>query len=126
MTRLVTFVDVDAGAVDDGQISLSARHEGVLTNGGRVLLLDDRGWSTSPSSDDWVAFAVEDIEKTARTVVGPDEPFDNRLQKDMEADHWAHLAKILSHQGIDVDASELARLPHEVKLGQQLLRRLGQ
>jgi hypothetical protein len=38
--RLVTFVDVDDNAADHRQMSVSARHEAVLVNGRRVLLLD--------------------------------------------------------------------------------------
>jgi len=56
VTRLVTFVDVDDNVADARQMSVSARHEAVLVNGRRVLLLDDRGWSSSLSA----ALAVEE------------------------------------------------------------------
>ena len=48
VTRLVIFVDVDVDVDVDvpRRMSVSARHEAVLVGGGRVLLLDDRGWST--------------------------------------------------------------------------------
>ena len=39
MTRLVTFVEVDDPVVETQLMSVSARHEAVLTNGDRVLLL---------------------------------------------------------------------------------------
>ena len=45
--------------------------------------------------------SVEDIEETARIVVGADEPFDEHSQEDMEADHWA-------------DPVELKQLPHDI------------
>ena len=49
---------------------MSARHEAELVDGRRVLLLDDRGWSSSGNvSDIWALTSVEDIEKTARMVV---------------------------------------------------------
>jgi len=44
---LVTFVEVDDAVADPRQMSVSARHEAVLMDGGRVLLLADRGWSVS-------------------------------------------------------------------------------
>jgi len=80
--------------------------------------------------DDWLIYArvltsVEEIADTALMVVGPDEPFDRHSQQDMEADHWASLAAVLRHQGVDTDAVELGRLPHDVVLGEQLLARIG-
>lgn len=94
-------------------------------DGGRVLLLADRGWSASGPPSIWAVPSVEEIADTARMVVGPDEPFDGHSQKDMEADHWASLAAVLRRQGVEADALELGRLPHDVVLGEQLLARIG-
>lgn len=125
VTRLVTFVEADDCVADPRQMSVSARHEAVLTSGGRVLLLADRGWSASGPPDIWAMTSVEEIADTARMVVGPDEPFGGRSQEKMEEDHWSSLAAVLRHQGVDVDAAELGRLPHDVVLGEQLLARIG-
>jgi hypothetical protein len=142
VARLVTVVDVDDDAADARQISVSARHEAVLVDGRRVLLLGDRGWSSSLGAfwvgevpdgdswredmpDTWAVTSVEAIEETARVVVGPDEPFDGRSQADMEADHWAYLTAVLRRQGIVADALELRRLPHDVVLIERLLARVG-
>ena len=125
VTRLVTFVEVDDTVADPRQMSVSARHTAALTNGGRVLLLADRGWSASGPPNIWAVTSVEEIEETARMVVGPDESFGGRSQQEMEADHWASLARVLRHQGVDVDALVLGRLPHDVVLGEQLLARIG-
>ena len=126
VTRLVTFVDVYDDVVDARQMSVSARHEAVLVNGRRVLLLDDRGWSLSGGTFDiWAVTSVEDIVETARVVVGPDEPFGSRSHEDMAADHWAQLAEVLRQQGIVADALELKRLPHDVVLSERLLARVG-
>jgi hypothetical protein len=143
VTRLVTFIDVDDNVADARQMSVSARHEAVLGNGRRVLLLDDRGWSSSlgaawsveeaPDDDSWregmpdiwALTSVEDIVATARVVVGPDEPFGGRSHEDMDADHWAHLTEVLRQQGIVADALELERLPHDVVLSARLLARVG-
>jgi len=103
-TRLITLVDVDDSAADDRQMSVSARHEAVLADGRRVLLLDDRGWSSTAltatwgegpddgagreQADVWALTTVEDIEESARVVVGPDEPPDGYSREEMEASHW--------------------------------------
>ncbi|HEY7002901.1 MAG TPA: hypothetical protein VH281_01365 [Gaiellaceae bacterium] len=141
VTRLVTLVDVNDDASDDRQMSVSARHEAVLADGRRVLLLDDRGWTStaltatwggSPDSeggrvqaDVWALTSVEDIEETARMVVGPDEPPEGYSQVEMEASHWEYLAGVLREEGDPVDALELKRLPHEVVISERLLARIG-
>jgi len=125
VTRLVTFADVDEIVADVRQMSVSARHEAVLADGRRLLLLDDRGWSTSGPPDIWARTSVEEVLVTSRMVVGPDEPFDGRSHEDMAADHWAQLCEALRQQGVVASAQELRRLPHDVVLSQRLLARLG-
>lgn len=143
VTRLVTFVDLAEEVGDTRQLNFSARHEAVLLDGRRVLLLDDRGWSWSPlltalqpgdasdresrrdqQPDIW-AMTVEDIEQEARMVVGPDEPSDGFSQEDAEQGHWAHLSDVLRQHGVVVDAPDLRRLPHNVVLSGRLLARVG-
>jgi hypothetical protein len=143
VTRLVTFVDLAEGVGDTRQMAFSARHEAVLLDGRRVLLLDDRGWSFSSlitfqvgdasdrdsrpeqEPDIWATTSVEDIEETARMVVGPDEPFDGSSQEDAEQGHWAYLSDVLGQHGVLVGALDLRRLPHDVVLGERLLARVG-
>ena len=143
VTRLVTFVDLAEGVGDTRQTSFSARHEAVLLDGRRVLLLDDRGWSSSlhiaflagdasdgdsrreQPPDIWAMTSVEDIEQTARMVVGPDEPTNGYSQEDAEQGHWAYLSDVLGQHGVVVDASDLRRLPHDVVLSDRLLARVG-
>jgi hypothetical protein len=127
VVRLVTLVDIDADRTGARQMSVSARHEAVLADGRRVLLLDDRGWTTSGNVPDiWATTSVEDIEEEARMVVGPDEPFAGRSQEYMDATHWAYLSEILRRHGVVVDAEELKRLPHDVLLSERLRVRLAQ
>jgi len=140
VTRLVTSVDLAEGVGDTRQTSFSARHEAMLLDGRRVLLLDDRGWTWSSPisfqagdrdsrreqhSDNWAMTSVEDIEQTARMVVGPDEPSDGFSQEDAEHAHWAYLSDVLRQQGVVVDALDLRRLPHDVVLSERLLARVG-
>jgi hypothetical protein len=136
VARLVTLVDLRDNDLG-GQMSFSARHEAVLEDCRHLLLLDDRGWSssflrTTADSDSprdvpdfWATTSREDIEETARFVVGPDEPFDGRSQEDMEGDHWAYLSGILRQQGVATDADELKGLPHDVVLSERVLALLG-
>jgi hypothetical protein len=145
VTRLVTFVDLrdddDAGP-DARRMSVRARHEAVLADGRRVLLLDDRGWTGElrvawrgePSKDErrrveskpiWATETVEEMKRTARVVVGPDEPFEDHSQAYMEATHWETLARILRQHGIEVAAAELKALPHDVELSDRVLARIG-
>ena len=127
VTRLVTFVDLnpDSDRLHPGQMSVSARLDAVLADGGRVVLLDDRGWSGSGPPDIWARESVEEIEFTARTVVGPDEPPPERGYEEEAAGHWANLAGTLQRQGVVVEGPELAQLPHDVVLSDRLLARLN-
>jgi hypothetical protein len=142
VTRLVTFVDLADGVGDTRQMAFSARHEAVLLDGRRVLLLDDRGWTWSSliavqagasdrdstreqQPDIWATTSVEDIEQTARMVVGPDEPTNGYSQEDAEQGHWAYLSDVLGQHGVVVDALDLRRLPHDVVLSERLLARVG-
>jgi len=122
VVRLVTLVDVREDA-DARRLSLSARHEAVLEDGRRLLLLDDRGWSSTMGgaganevADIWATVSEHEIVETARVVVGPDEPFGDRSQDDMETGHWNALAETLRAHGVAVAGSELRQLPHEVVL----------
>ncbi|WP_461006337.1 hypothetical protein [Streptomyces capparidis] len=120
VTRLVTDVDLDDAATDARRMSVSARLEAQLADGRGVVLLDDRGWSSWGGTDIRGRISAEDVEETARTVVGPDEPIDGLTHEQMAAGHWGSLARALRQQGVDVDPQELERLPHDVVLGERL------
>ena len=126
VTRLVTSVEVDDAVADPRRLSVSASHDAVLSNGDRVLLLNDRGRSISGPPDIWSSMSAAEIANTARMVVGPDEAFDGYSQEDMEASHWAFLAAVLRRQGAaEIEGPALRELPHDVVLGERLLARLS-
>jgi hypothetical protein len=144
VARLLTFVDIADEVDDEGpdarRMSVSARHEAVLTDRRRVVLLDDRGWELrvvwdgEPSERKgelaaqpgiWAYVTAEEMERTARDVVGPDEPFEGRTQAHMEASHWDYLTRILRERGVEVEAAELKALPHDVELSDRVLVRMG-
>jgi hypothetical protein len=99
---------------------VSARLEAELADGRSLVLLDDRGWSSWGGVDIRAWISAEEVERDARMVVGPDEPGDGQTHEQMAAGHWGSLAGILGQQGVNVDARELARLPHEVVLSERL------
>ena len=121
VTRLLTFVDINDH--DARGISVSALHQAVLDDGTRVVLLDDRGW-TGGGPGGAPAAPLEQIKRTARFVVGPDEPYGDRSQADMEAVHWEPLVQILREHGVVTDAAKLAALPHDVELSDRVLARV--
>ena len=112
VTRLLTFVDLNDA---NPGFSVSALHQAVLADGRRVVLLDDRGWvSSRPPAE------VEEVVRTSRVVVGPDEPFGGLSRAETEAGHWNTLTRTLSAHGVEVDARALAALPHDVELSDRL------
>ncbi len=130
--RLETLVEInDHDDHDDPRtMSVDARHEAVLPDGRRLLLLE-----TAAGARRSIAFRqrrptsglrcrVQDIEADARTVVGPDEPVEGRSWEEAEAAHWSFISDVLRRQGVVVDAAELRRLPHDVVIGERLRARL--
>jgi hypothetical protein len=116
VTRLLTWVDIDDRS---GGESIRARLDAVLDDGRRLVLLDDRGWSGSGGASAFGLYG-EDIEETARMVVGPDGPGDGITQEEMDDGHWRTLTDRLRVQGVDVDRDGLRSLPHDVEVSERL------
>ncbi|MBC3760882.1 hypothetical protein ACUN7V_16530 [Quadrisphaera oryzae] len=127
--RLVTSVTPDPEVASQPEHQLSARAllELELADGARVVLLDDRGWtsSTGRSSSIWASTTREDVEETARTVVGPDGPVHGGTWEQAVAASWSHLADVAVASGVAVGGPELASLPHDVVVDATLLARLS-
>ena len=130
VTRLVTVADLRETA-DPMETSVSARLDAVLDDGRTLVALAGRGWTAAlrgpgarDVSDAWKTATAEEVMETARMVVGPDEPFGEYTQADMEADHWNAIAETLRGAGVTADADELRRLPHDVTLTGRLRARL--
>jgi hypothetical protein len=115
VVRLVTFAELTGERAAAGTTSVSARLDALLSDGAHVVLLDDRGWTSSGP-----VTSTEEAEDTARTVVGPDEPAGGLSAEEMAAGHWATLAHALRRHGVAADPAELAALPHDVVLGERL------
>jgi hypothetical protein len=116
---LLTLVDLDDR--NPSGCSVSARLHAVLSDGRRLVLLDDRGWSSNRPVD---GETIDEVTRTARTVVGPDEPPPGWTQAQMEANHWATLKRKLENAGIRTEGVGLKALSHEVVLSDRLRMRL--
>lgn len=128
--RLVVVVDLD-GRNDRRNQSFSAHLFADLTDGRRVVVLDDRGWGGTAMSpnppedvDIWAHGTLEDLEFTARTVVGPDEPPEGMSYEEVEDRHWDYLASVLAGRGVATDGATLRELAMDVELSERVLERL--
>ena len=124
VTRLITYVDLDEAATDAQHMSVTARLEAALADDRSLVLLDDRGWTSSVPTGTQLRISAEEIEVDARLVVGPDEPNGGETREQMAARHWNFLADILKRQGVDVEARELEWLSHDVVLSEHLRARI--
>ncbi|WP_433461976.1 hypothetical protein [Spirillospora sp. CA-128828] len=122
VVRLETAVDLDEPAGNDPRrVSAAATLSAVLDDGRRIALLNDRGWDTTGK---WETTTVDEIENTALTVVGPDEPFDGQTREEEAAAHWRHLAAVLRERGVAAGPDTLRTLPHAVVLSDRLRNRV--
>jgi hypothetical protein len=132
VSRLIIYVDVnDWPGQPAGQVSCSAGLKAELADGRDVVLLDGRGWSVGvrvvgggAASDQWSWMTQEDVEETARTVLGPDEPAAGESYEDAARAHWSALAEALHQAGVAASADALQSLPHVVVLSDRLLGRI--
>jgi len=122
VARLLTFVDIND--VDDGGPD-GCWSETQLVLGFEERSEQDRRRYELEFPGIWTSETVEEIARTARDVVGPDEPFDGHTQADMEADHWNALVRVLEQEGVAAEPAELERLPHDVELSDRVLARIG-
>ncbi|MFI6512018.1 hypothetical protein ACIBCT_30825 [Streptosporangium sp. NPDC050855] len=122
VVHLETFVDLDERHDDDPRrVSASATLSAVLDDGRRITLLDDRGWG---STGLWETTTAGEIEATALTVVGPDEPAEGGTHEEAAVAYWTHLAAALRERGVAADPDTLRSLPHAVVLGDRLRGRM--
>lgn len=59
--------------------------------------------------------------RTARVVVGPDEPFEGHSHADMAAGQSGRAGGTLHQHGVEVTAAELQSLRHDVQLSDRVL-----
>ena len=118
--RLITYAEAGDDPAWEAKVDVKARHELELADGRRVLLLNDRGYGSTCA---WTEATLADVEFQIRTVVGPDEPFDDLTAGDMQAAHWEALAAVAQQHGVSVEGADLQRLKHDVVIS-DLIRSL--
>ncbi|HEY0641039.1 MAG TPA: hypothetical protein VGD67_25685 [Pseudonocardiaceae bacterium] len=93
-----------------------------LSDGRRVVLSDDRGWSVGGGSVDdlWARMTVASVEADVLLVVLPDD-----AEETGEAHPWEWFAAALRSHGVDVTAESLRGLPYDVVLSPRLHARLS-
>ena len=119
LLRLVTSAELGNDPAWDSQVDVQVRHELELADGRRVLLLNDQGYGSTCA---WNKTTLAEVDFQVRTVVGPDEPFDDLTAGYMEATHWESLAAVAQQQGVPVEAVELQRLRHDVVIKESVRR----
>lgn len=117
--RLVTVVELDERS-PSGHSAWTHLYA-VADDGRRFLLLDDRGWS---SSAEIAQRDLQEIEDTARMVVGPDGPGPGETDEQMQTWYWEWMEHKLRDASISAAADKLSALPHEVEIGERLRQRL--
>lgn len=121
--RLVTTIELDPP--DGDGCSAWAHLYAELSDGRRHLLLDDRGWG-GPGSTPIAHDGREQIEATARMVVGPDGPGPGETDEEMADSYWSWMETWLREAGIAARAAELRHLPHDVEIGAHLREQIAE
>lgn len=115
--RLVARVELQPQDSWHRGTSFSVVESAVLSDGGEVVLLDDRGWGTSYEQQPGEPFALtaDDIAQGVRNVVLPDDA------EDSGEDHeWAWFVRRLRDVGVATTETELRGLPYDVVPGERL------
>ena len=128
MSVLRFLTEVELSESDDAAVS--AVLVAVLDDGGRVVVLDDRGawWSVHGSApgaavDPWVHVSREDLIQQVTAAVGPEEPEEDS-SRDMVAAYWEFIAARLSESGVDTRGADLSAVASEVVLSPRVEARL--
>jgi hypothetical protein len=96
-------------------VSFDVHEFAELTDGRRLTLHEERGFTTSGQ---WRHLTLENLERDVRTTVLPDDD-------DTGDEHpWEWLAGLLHARGVQATAEELRLLPYSVEFSARLRARL--
>ena len=99
------------------KLSFRVQEFAELSDGRRITLHDERGYSTSGPEDPWRFQTPESIEVDVRTAVLPDDD-------DGEEHPWAWLVELLHAHGVDASTEQLKQVPYRVELSPRLQAKL--
>jgi hypothetical protein len=106
--------------LDPRAISFRVTEFAVLSDGRRVRLHDDRGFTTGGPPDPWAGLTLEELAGDVLNAVLPDDA------EETGEDHgWAELAQLLRAQGVDVAAEGLRDLPYVVEFSDRVRARVA-
>jgi hypothetical protein len=96
-------------------VSFDVHEFAELTDGRRLTLHEERGFTTSGQ---WRHLTLENLERDVRTTVLPDDD-------DTQDEHpWEWLVALLQARGVEATAEELRLLPYGVEFSERLRARL--
>ena len=96
-------------------VSFDVHEFAELTDGRRLTLHEERGFTTSGQ---WRHLTLENLERDVRTTLLPDDD-------DTQDEHpWEWLVALLHARGVEATAEELRLLPYGVEFSERLRARL--
>ena len=102
-----------------GGIHFRVEEFAVLSDGRRIRLHAERGFTLSGGVDPWEFLTLANLEADVRTTVLPDDA------EDTGEDHpWEWLCELLRVQGIDASAEQLRAVPYVVEFSDRLRARV--
>ena len=122
MKAIAKFPSLAEAEPGSTQVSVGVLFQAQLEDGRCIVLLDDRGFSTSAQ---WQQVTPAEIRATSLVVVGPDEPSPGQTQAEALHDYWEYIASLLAAQQIQEPTEELVKLEHEFRFGPRLQRLLA-
>jgi hypothetical protein len=117
-------VDPDDYTGSPGGTSFRVVEYAVLSDGRRITLLDDRGWTQwciGQEAAPAPPLRAEDVRQNALNVVLPDD-----AETSGEDHEWAWFVERLRAAGVHTDRDELRGLPYDVVFGERLQAELDQ
>ncbi len=126
VVRLGAWCDIEDEDDTARGVSFRVEEFAVLADGRRIRLHADRGFSTWLSSaggqepvDPWQHLTREDLERSVRTTVLPDDA------EDSGEDHpWEWLSRLLRARGVEASSRQLRVLPYDVEFSDALRARI--
>jgi hypothetical protein len=110
--------DPEQYSASPGGTSFRVVEYAVLSDGRRVTLLDDRGWtqwSHGLGAAEARQLRAEDVRRDVLNVVLPD-----NAETTGEDHEWDHFVERLRDAGVDVPRDQLRRLPYRIVFGDRL------